>query len=156
MTVNSKHGHLFNEVATTLSTLGVGKTIEVLQEARKNRYKDNHAYKVMITVTEALGITFIEMQQLNARKDNRKVGIALCVHFLYNEFNQKYIEISRNLKIGLSISSLASHHDLIKSANLKNPKSDIDKMIAKHLPELTPIINKIKTEQNDNGNFKKK
>lgn len=151
MTLLNKQANLFRTVHASIGALGVSNTIKVLEQALNKRYENKKAFHVFVLVTDKLGITIQQTQQVNLRTDKRKITIAFCVHFLSTYFEYTYEEINDNLKLGLSKETMYKHHNIIKNANIRSPKSDIDKLIVLHFEDLKTEILQYKTEFK-NGN----
>lgn len=144
MTYAQSENTVFHCVGQALKALGNTGTIKALKDAIQKKYSNDHAFHILVMVSDKVGISIEELQRPNLRSDKRKVALGIIIHILTTEFDHSYTDISVNLKLSFSRKTIKEYHDLIKDAKLKTPKSDIDKLIALHYFELTESAIKYK------------
>lgn len=139
-------GNLFNEVKTSVDTLGINGVVEVLKKARLDKFKNETYLTVTNIVIESVDIPLCELEKNNSRSDKRKVAIGFCAFFLNTEFGYDHSKISKSLPFNLSRDSIANYHEIISCAKIRNPKSDLDKLISKSYDDILQKITNYKNQ----------
>jgi hypothetical protein len=143
---------LIDEVKTSTDLLGEENVIKILQNARTDKFKNEHTGYVVGIVINTIGIDINELKKNNCRTDKRKVAIGFCVYFLNNIFGYSYRKISINMPINLDTRGVFRNAKIIKDAKLIKPVSDIDKLISQHLNTLSEIFSTYKKKIDGKNN----
>lgn len=132
---------IFLEMSETINLVGQDKVINLLKKARENVCNPIHIKNIFSIVCEVFELNVKHINELKAKTDERLLVIALCVFYSRKKINCTYEEINLGLITNLSKRTYERYFDIIKNANLKKPKSAIDKSIAKNNTTLNEKIN---------------
>ena len=136
---------LITQLKNSVDFIGVDKTINALKSAQLQYFPEEKIKDIITVICKEVGISVRQFRDSSLKNnDKRKVAICFCIHFLhsYNYFNFSYDEIADKLP-GLNLNgrqSIYYYVRIIKTAKTEDPKSDIDKLIANHLPKLEKTI----------------
>ena len=105
---------LFEELLSCIEAIGVDDTIKMLQEAKSSSLiKTDFTIDFVINaVAEVTSLSKDRIINGKDKNDERKMALALCVHFLKNEFNYSYKDLSPLFK--KDISALSKYNSFVK------------------------------------------
>lgn len=133
---------IFLEMSETINLVGENKVINLLQKARENVCNPIHIKKIFEIVCEVFEINIKHIDELKKRTDDRLLIISFCTFYAKKKIKGcSYDDVKNGLSIDLTDRSFISYSNNISKANLKNPKSDIDKKISKHTKQINERIN---------------
>ncbi len=132
---------IFLEVSQTINLIGQDKTINLLQKARENVSNPIHIKKIFLIVCDAFKVAIKHIDELKTRTDERLLILSFCTFYAKKKMNCSYEDINIGLDLKLSSKSYSRYCNIIKNANLKSPKSDLDKSISKTNKTINEHIN---------------
>ena len=92
--------YLFEELLSCIEVIGVEDTIKTLQDV-KSRSLIKSDLTIDFIINIVADVTSLSRDRIingKDKNDERKMALALCVHFLKNEFNYSYKDLSPLLK----------------------------------------------------------
>lgn len=142
-TTLSSFVYLFDELLNTIEEIGVENTIKALQEAKSASLilTDFNIDFIIQSVANTTALTRDRIINGKDKSDERKIATALCVHFIKNELNYSYRDISKILN--KDISQLSRYNSYIKSMPPK-PKTEFDKKLETYLKQMKLLISEKK------------
>jgi hypothetical protein len=130
---------LFDELLTTIEAIGVDSTIKTLQEAKSNSLilTDFNIEFIFSVVCEVTSLSKDRIINGKDKSDDRKLALALCVHFMKNEFNYSYKDIAKIVK--KDESALSKYNSYVKNLPTKT-KTDFDKKLESYIKKINLLI----------------
>ncbi len=130
---------IFDELLTTVESIGVERTIKTLQEAKSNSLilKDLNVEFILNTVSQITSVGKDRILNGKERTDERKIAIGLCVYFMKNEFGYSYSDLNKIFK--KDDSQLFRYSEMVKNKPLK-PKTDFDKTLDGYYKKINLLI----------------
>jgi hypothetical protein len=97
---NLPKGNLFQQLLLTVEAIGVEKTDQLLKQAQYQEIKfDNSEVEVVVTtIATKFDIPVHEIIYGNGRKNDRKIAIGFCCHYLHEVFRLDMLEVKEHLK----------------------------------------------------------
>ena len=126
---------LFEELLSCIEAIGVEETIKMLQDAKSSSLikSDLTIDFVINAVADVTSLSKDRIINGKDKSDDRKLALALCVHFLKNEFNYSYKDLSPLLK--KDISALSKYNSFVKNLP-SDSKTDFDKKLESHIKKI--------------------
>lgn len=143
---------LISELNNSVECIGINKTIEVLKEGRHKVFKDIHMSYVYETINETLGITFDQLNEKHSRDDLRKVAMGMYFYFGCNVFGYKPGRVYSSFPVKGTHRIFQKYRRLVCKANTIKPRTEIDRLVVKHLAPLETHFTNYKKSNNINGN----
>jgi len=126
---------LFEELLSCIEVIGVDDTIQTLQDA-KSRSLIKSDFTIEFIITAVSDVTSISKDKIingKDKNDDRKMALALCVHFLKNEFNYSYKDLSPLLK--KDTSALSKYNSFVKKLPNES-KTEFDKKLESYIKKV--------------------
>lgn len=138
-TTLSSFVYLFEELLSTIEAIGVDSTIKTLKNAKSSSLimTDLNIDFIINCVCETTSLSKDRIINGKDKSDERKMALALCVHFLKNELNYSYKDISTILK--KDASALSKYNSFVKNLPTKT-KTEFDKKLESHIKRITILI----------------
>lgn len=127
--------YLFEELLSCIEAIGVDDTIKMLQEAKSSSLikTDFTIDFVIYAVAEVTSLSKDRIINGKDKNDERKMALALCVHFLKNEFNYSYKDLSPLFK--KDISALSKYNSFVKKLPNES-RTDFDKKLDSYIKKI--------------------
>ena len=137
---------IFDELFSTVESIGVERTIKTLKDAKSNSLilKDLNIDFIITSSSEVTGVSKERILHGADRNDERKIAIALCVFFIKSELGYSLGEIKRILN--KDESALSRYNSLVEK--IKDNKAKIKSNFDKQLEDNYRKINLLITEKN--------
>lgn len=142
---------LITELHHSVSSIGINGTIEVLKKGRKKQLSAVCINYVFVQVNKMLSITAEQLQQRNGHNDVKKIAIGFYFYFSCILLGYRFSEVCECLPIKLKKRALYYYFNIIKTAKLVNPKTDIDKLIVLHFAKLEKLFTEYKKLNDTDG-----
>ena len=126
---------LFEELLSCIEVIGVDDTIQTLQDA-KSRSLIKSDFTIEFIINAVADVTSISKDKIingKDKNDDRKMALALCVHFLKNEFNYSYKDLSPLLK--KDTSALSKYNSFVKKLPNES-KTEFDKKLESYIKKV--------------------
>jgi hypothetical protein len=126
---------LFEELLSCIEVIGVDDTIQTLQDA-KSRSLIKSDFTIEFIINAVSDVTSISKDKIingKDKNDDRKMALALCVHFLKNEFNYSYKDLSPLLK--KDTSALSKYNSFVKKLPNES-KTEFDKKLESYIKKV--------------------
>lgn len=126
---------LFEELLSCIEVIGVEDTIKTLQDA-KSRSLIKTDLTIDFIINIVADVTSLSRDRIingKDKNDERKMALALCVHFLKNEFNYSYKDLSPLLK--KDTSALSKYNSFVKKLP-SDSKTDFDKKLESYIKKI--------------------
>lgn len=126
---------LFEELLSCIEVIGVDDTIKTLQDA-KSRLLIKSDFTIEFIINAVSDVTSISKDKIingKDKNDDRKMALALCVHFLKNEFNYSYKDLSPLLK--KDTSALSKYNSFVKKLPNES-KTEFDKKLESYIKKV--------------------
>ena len=138
-TTLSSFVYLFEELLSTIEAVGVDKTIQSLRNAKTSSLilTDLNIDFIINCVCEVTSLSRDRIINGKDKSDERKMALGLCVHFLKNELNYSYKNISLVLK--KDTSALCKYNSYIKNIPNKT-KTEFDKKLESYIKKINILI----------------
>lgn len=144
----NKQADLISELSNSVQFLGVEATIGALKKAREDKFYDDHTCTVITTVCETLELPIENFNNnKHTRSDKGLLAVCFVTYFLFEDFKFSYMDITKKLNINKT--TIWDSMRTIRSAKLKNPKSNIDIIIATHFSKLKELITEYKKNHHE-------
>lgn len=126
---------LFEELLSCIEVIGVEDTIKTLQDA-KSRSLIKSDLTIDFIINIVADVTSLSRDRIingKDKNDERKMALALCVHFLKNEFNYSYKDLSPLLK--KDTSALSKYNSYVKKLPSES-KTNFDKKLESYIKKI--------------------
>lgn len=142
----SIYGKIMDEVITTVESIGIDRTCQILQEAKAKSLilnDTNVDFFLDITCSE-VGITKDVLLYGNERNDDRKIALSLSIYFIKEELKYSYKQLKRIFN--KDESALHRYYKITKHKALK-PKTDFEKNLEINFKKINNLITEKKQKQ---------
>jgi hypothetical protein len=97
---NLPTGNLFQQLLLTVEAIGVEETDRILKEAQYQEISFDHSdvAQVVVTIAQKFTIPVHEIIYGNGRKNDRKIAIGFCCHYLHEVYKMDMMEVKDHLK----------------------------------------------------------
>ena len=126
---------LFEELLSCIEVIGVEDTIKTLQDV-KSRSLIKSDLTIDFIINIVADVTSLSRDRIingKDKNDERKMALALCVHFLKNEFNYSYKDLSPLLK--KDTSALSKYNSYVKKLPSES-KTNFDKKLESYIKKI--------------------
>jgi hypothetical protein len=130
---------IFDELFSTIESIGCDKVIKTLQDAKLNSLEVNDL-DIDFVITSVSNVASISKERIiygKERTDERKMALALCVYFIKNEFFYSYGEMK---KIFNKDESALSRYNSIVDNRTEKPKTSFDKTLDTYFKKINLLI----------------
>jgi hypothetical protein len=127
--------YLFEELLSCIEVIGVEDTIKTLQDV-KSRSLIKSDLTIDFIINIVADVTSLSRDRIingKDKNDERKMALALCVHFLKNEFNYSYKDLSPLLK--KDTSALSKYNSYVKKLPSES-KTNFDKKLESYIKKI--------------------
>lgn len=123
----------FNELKYVAETLGFQKTLLIAINAAKT---EREFYIItqsnLNIICDILEVDKSIVHAARQRDDRRKMTIGFCIYFTKLYFGLTYTQIANALDLKVCYMMLNKYNNIIKLAKIKNPRTELDSLIAKY------------------------
>ena len=143
---NSVSTQVLDELLTTIEVIGLDNTIKNLKEAKSN-FLTLDDYDIDFILSSVVKVTGVSKDSIifgRDRNDERKISVALCVHFIKDEFNYSYSDIKKILK--KDEAALWRYNSIIENVPT-NPKTEFDKKISGYIKKVKLLLTEKKLKK---------
>ena len=133
---------VFDELLTTIETIGVDRTVKVLKDAKCENLilEDLNVDFVLKCVSEVTSVSKERILHGNDRNDERKVSVSLAVFFIKNHFSYSLSDLKKIF--GKDESALSRYNAVVEKfiRSTAKPKTEFDKMLDSHYKRINLLI----------------
>jgi hypothetical protein len=144
----SIYGKIMDEVFTTVESIGIERTCQILQDAKaKSLMLSDDTIDFFLEITcSQVGITKDVLLYGNERNDERKIALSLSIYFIKEELKYSYKQLK--MVFNKDESALHRYYNYVKHKAIK-PKSDFEKILETNFKKINILITEKKQK---NGN----
>jgi hypothetical protein len=137
---NSISNTIFDELLTTVESIGIEKTIKTLKDAKLNALtlEDSGVDYVITLVSQITNISKDKILHGNERNDEKKIAIALSVYFVKQETHYSFSQLKKIFN--KDEASLYRYNQMIENLKISKKKTDFEKKIDSYFVNIKLLL----------------